>query len=204
MDSPSRSTIVIRRIAAVLIVLTAVAAIVGGIFVSATAQGRQVRSIGAGMGDVIAGTEAIGVDDGYIEEGESISPFDEVPAVENLDQSLREAMQAAARDAEDEGYVVVLTSGWRSGAYQQSLLDAAIREYGSEEEARQWVNTPEQSTHVKGLAVDIGYTDADDWFNRHGAEYGLCQTYANEIWHFELATTPGGECPPQLADATQG
>ena len=204
METTSRATHVVRRIAAVLIVLLAVAAIVAGIFVSATAQGQQVRVIGVGAGSVVGDTTSIGVDDGYIEEGESISPFDDVPAVQNLDPALREAMQAAARAAEADGNTVVLTSGWRSGAYQQSLLDKAVLEYGSEEEARQWVNTPQQSTHVKGLAVDIGYTDADDWFNQHGADYGLCQTYANEIWHFELATAPGGECPPQLADATQG
>ena len=27
-------------------------------------------------------------------------------------------------------------------------------------------------------------TDADDWLIQHGSDYGLCQTYANEMWHF--------------------
>ena len=47
----------------------------------------------------------------------------------------------------------------------------------------------------------IGPTDADDWVNRHGNKFGLCQTLANEIWHFELATTPGGTCPPPQASS---
>lgn len=51
------------------------------------------------------------------------------------------------------------------------------------------------------LAVDLGPTDADDWIGRHGAEYGLCQAYANEMRHFESLTEPGGECPPPLPDA---
>lgn len=86
-------------------------------------------------------------------------------------------------------------------AYQQHLLDAAIAEYGSEEAARQYVATPDGSAHTRGAAVDIGATDADYWFIENGAEFGLCQTFANEIWHFELATTPGGECPAQLPNA---
>jgi D-alanyl-D-alanine carboxypeptidase len=63
------------------------------------------------------------------------------------------------------------------------------------------VNTPELSAHVTGDAVDIGPTDADSWLSQHGADYGLCQIYANEMWHFELATEPGGTCPAQLPDS---
>ena len=51
-----------------------------------------------------------------------------------------------------------------------------------------------------GGAVDIGPTDGADWLGRTGDTYGLCQTYANEMWHLELATTPGGTCPEQRAD----
>jgi hypothetical protein len=54
---------------------------------------------------------------------------------------------------------------------------------------------------VTGDAVDLGPTQADDWVIRHGADYGLCQTYANELWHFELATEPGGSCPAPRPDA---
>ena len=64
------------------------------------------------------------------------------------------------------------------------------------------MNTPERSTHVRGLAVDVGPTDAAYWLIQHGAEYGLCQIYANEIWHFERVVRPGGTCPPLLPDAT--
>nr|RZI36672.1 hypothetical protein BJQ95_00888 [Cryobacterium sp. SO1] len=47
----------------------------------------------------------------------------------------------------------------------------------------------------------IGRTDADSWLSQHGADYGLCQIYANEMWHFEFATEPGGDCPEQLPNA---
>ncbi len=88
--------------------------------------------------------------------------------------------------------------------YQQELLDRAISTYGSQQAARRYVSTPEKSAHVKGEAVDIGPTAADNWLARHGSEYGLCQTYANESWHFELSTTPGGICPQMIADASAG
>jgi zinc D-Ala-D-Ala carboxypeptidase len=95
---------------------------------------------------------------------------------------------------------LVVTSGWRSRKYQQQLLDRAITRYGSYQEARRWVSTPDESHHVTGHAIDIGPTDAADWLSRHGASYGLCQVYVNEIWHYELLTTPRGECPSLRPD----
>jgi len=77
-----------------------------------------------------------------------------------------------------------------------------VRTYGSEAEARRYVSTPDTSEHVTGDAVDVGPTDADSWLSRHGARYGLCQMYANEVWHYELATTPGGRCPEMWPDAS--
>jgi hypothetical protein len=124
------------------------------------------------------------------------------PTVDNLDPDLLDAVRAAARDAHDDGVQLSITSGWRSRAHQQELFDEAVDTYGSEEEARRYVSTPDTSAHVTGDAVDIGPTDADDWLNRHGADYGLCQVFANEIWHFELATTPGGQCPEMLPDSS--
>jgi hypothetical protein len=124
------------------------------------------------------------------------------PTVRNLDPDLLDALEAAARDAREDGVRLVITSGWRSRAHQQRLFDEAVRKYGSEEEARRYVSTPDVSAHVTGDAVDIGPTDAADWLNRHGAAYGLCQVFANEIWHFELATTQGGACPEMLPDSS--
>ncbi|WP_193441178.1 M15 family metallopeptidase [Actinosynnema sp. ALI-1.44] len=143
--------------------------------------------------------------DGEIEKG-GISPFDnDHPAIRNLDPALRDAVRQAAKEAKaTRGIDAKITSGWRSRQYQQRLLDEAVEKYGSLDEARKFVNTPEKSTHVNGKAVDIGPTDAADWFSRKAAAYGLCQIYSNEMWHIELATTPGGECPPMLSNAAAG
>jgi zinc D-Ala-D-Ala carboxypeptidase len=143
--------------------------------------------------------------DGYIADGEGLSPFATgYPAVGNLAPELLAAVQHASTDAARDGVDLIITSGWRSVRYQQSLLDAAIAQYGSEAEARRWVNTPEKSTHVTGKAVDIGPATAALWLRQHGQRYGLCQIYANELWHYELATEPGGSCPRPLADASAG
>ena len=124
------------------------------------------------------------------------------PTVGRLDPDLLGALQAAARDAQTDGVRMVVTSGWRSRSHQQRLFAEAVRTYGSEAEARRYVSTPDTSEHVTGDAVDVGPTDADSWLSRHGARYGLCQMYANEVWHYELATTPGGRCPEVLPDAS--
>ncbi len=126
---------------------------------------------------------------------------DEYPGVANLDPDLRRALRAAATDAAAEGIVFYVNGGWRSPEYQNQLLREAAWKYGSEEEAARWVATPDRSAHVSGYAVDIGRRDARAWLSKHGAQYGLCQIYANEPWHFELrpeAIECG--CPPMYAD----
>ncbi len=128
---------------------------------------------------------------------------DERPAVANLDPGLLGALRQAATDAASDGIAVRVNSGWRSAEHQERLLREAISEYGSAEEAARWVATPEKSAHVSGDAVDIGPSDAAAWLSDHGADYGLCQIYVNEPWHYELK--PEGidhGCPPMYADPT--
>jgi D-alanyl-D-alanine carboxypeptidase len=56
---------------------------------------------------------------------------------------------------------------------------------------------------VSGDAVDVGMPDAAAWLSKHGAEYGLCQIYRNEPWHFELRSGAVDDgCPPLYADPT--
>jgi D-alanyl-D-alanine carboxypeptidase len=128
---------------------------------------------------------------------------DDFPAVANLDPALLGALRRAATDAAGDGVEFFVNSGWRSPEYQERLLREAVSEYGSEEQAARWVATPDTSPHVSGDAVDIGPSDATAWLSEHGAEYGLCQIYGNEPWHYELrpeAIDRG--CPPMYADPT--
>jgi zinc D-Ala-D-Ala carboxypeptidase len=139
--------------------------------------------------------DVIGQQDGRI-GGAEVTAFDtDLPAIAKLDPRLRAALQRATRAAGQDGEELRVNSGWRSPAYQQYLLDQAVAQYGSYDAARQWVNTPEESTHVTGDAVDVGPPEAAHWLDQHGARWGLCRVYANEAWHFELRTTPGGDCP---------
>ena len=128
---------------------------------------------------------------------------DEVPAVAKMDADLRRALRAAAADAGDDGVAFGVNSGWRSARYQEHLLDEAVSTYGSRSEAARWVATPDTSAHVSGDAVDLA-PDAASWLSRHGAGYGLCQTYRNEPWHYELRATAADEgCPRMYADPTR-
>ncbi|HWJ11572.1 MAG TPA: M15 family metallopeptidase [Nocardioides sp.] len=141
--------------------------------------------------------------DGRLPEGTSVFDDDQ-PGVVRLEHELLAALRAAARDAEADGVTFVVNSGWRSASYQQDLLDDAVAEYGSEEAAARWVATPRTSPHVSGHAVDLGPQEATDWLAEHGASYGLCRTYANEPWHFELRPEAvGGSCPQPYDDPTE-
>jgi hypothetical protein len=145
----------------------------------------------------------LGEADGAIPDGTTVFDND-VPGVVNLDPALLRSLRRAAAEAQADGVVFLVDSGWRSSDYQEHLLREAIAKYGSATEAARWVASPNTSAHVKGDAVDIGHADAATWLSEHGAGYGLCRVYANEPWHFELrpeAATEG--CPPVYADPTQ-
>ncbi|MGY4708179.1 M15 family metallopeptidase [Mycolicibacterium sp. CBM1] len=145
---------------------------------------------------------AVDLGDGSLPSGQALSPFDVAdPAVGRLDPRLLDAIQQAATAAAADGVTVSINSGWRSPEFQQRLLDDAIATYGSLAAARQYVQTPEASKHVIGEAVDVGGVAADQWLITNGARFGLCRIYANELWHFELATDADGNCPALLPNA---
>ncbi len=147
----------------------------------------------------LAATDSTG---GWIPDGQTLTPFDvSNPALAQLDPSLLTAIQDAARAAAAQGVDLRITSGWRSKGFQQRLFDDAVRKYGSVDIARQFVASPDVSKHVVGQAVDVAPVDADKWLIRNGAQFGLCQIYANELWHFELAVDEQGNCPPLRPNA---
>ncbi|WP_306942493.1 M15 family metallopeptidase [Streptomyces phaeochromogenes] len=146
---------------------------------------------------------ALGEADGAVPDGVTVFE-DEIPAVANLDPELLKALRQAATDAADNGVELYVNSGWRSPEYQDQLRREAVSKYGSEDEAARWVATATTSPHVSGDAVDLGNSDATAWLSKHGAEYGLCQIYRNEPWHYELRTDAIDRgCPQMYNDATQ-
>ena len=217
-SQPARTTtrrIRIRtiRVAGLLVVIAATAAALGYQLLessSSTAaspidvlrsESRGLRSEHRGLRSEHRG--ALGEADGAVPDGATVFA-DEIPGVANLDPDLLGALRQAATVAADDGVEFFVDSGWRSPEYQNQLLREAVSEYGSEEEAARWVAAPNTSAHVSGDAVDIEHRDAAAWLSEHGAEYGLCQIYGNEPWHYELrpeAIDHG--CPPMYADPTQ-
>jgi zinc D-Ala-D-Ala carboxypeptidase len=145
---------------------------------------------------------ALGSADGVLRDGTTV--FDDgMPGIAKLDPDLLGALRRAATDAARDEVPIFVTSGWRSRRYQEQLFRQAVSKYGSTEKAARWVATPGTSAHESGSAVDLAPFEATAWLSRHGAEYGLCQIYGNEPWHFELrrgAISHG--CPRVEADAT--
>lgn len=144
-----------------------------------------------------------GGSDGRLPDG--VTVFDDgYDGIANLRPELLQALRAAAADARSQGIEFIVNSGWRSAELQEQMLSDAVSQYGSLEEASRWVASPQTSAHVSGDAVDIDGADAPAWLSAYGASYGLCQTYANEPWHYELvpdATSSG--CPIMYADPTE-
>jgi hypothetical protein len=196
----------IRRIgvAGLLVVVAAVAAPLGyqSLASSSSTAASPIISRSEHRGLRSEHRGALGEAGGAVPDGTTVFD-DEIPAVANIAPALLDALRRAAMDAAGDGVEFFVDSGWRSPAYQEQLFREAVSKYGSEEEAARWVATPNTSAHVSGDAVDIGPFDATAWLSEHGAEYGLCQIYSNEPWHYELrpeAIDHG--CPPLYADPT--
>lgn len=172
--------------------------------VTAAAAAVLTTALGAYPSDIdlVDNTIALEPGDGSLPGDQTLTPFDvQNPAIGKLDPRLLTAVQNAANAASADGITMTVTSGWRSPDFQQTLLNNAVQTYGSLAAAREYVQTPAASRHVTGEAVDIGGTGADQWLIANGPRFGLCQIYANELWHFELVADPLGNCPPLLPNA---
>ncbi|HET6988202.1 MAG TPA: M15 family metallopeptidase [Kribbella sp.] len=118
-------------------------------------------------------------------------------SLDGLSPKLKARLTKAIAAAKADGVTIRITSGRRSAAKQQRLLNEAIKKYGSYKLATRWVLPPKYSAHVLGKAVDIGPAAAMTWLNKNGWRYGVCRRYDNEPWHFEALTAPGTKCPPR-------
>jgi D-alanyl-D-alanine carboxypeptidase len=192
MTHPASTLPAARRTRRALIAAVAGTALLGVLGCSSVAEWSFSPASTASSADGVVVPDSVTVDN------------EEYPAVTKLDPALLAALRRAAADAASDGVVLYVNSGWRSAAYQEKLLDDAVAEYGSREEAARWVATPTTSAHVSGDAVDIGPAEAMAWLSEDGAAYGLCQIYANEPWHYELrpAAVASG-CPATYANPSQ-
>jgi zinc D-Ala-D-Ala carboxypeptidase len=122
-----------------------------------------------------------------------------------LHSGLVSALDRARVDADEHGHSIPVASGYRTAEEQLGMLEDAIEDYGSREEAERWVFSPERSMHVRGLAIDIGEGPAADWLKINGHRYGLCQTLSWEWWHFEWRETweSSQSCPDPVDDPAQ-
>jgi D-alanyl-D-alanine carboxypeptidase len=193
---PARIRIRRTRVAGLLAVIAAIAAALGyqaSQSSTAASPTHVLRSVHRGL---------LGEPDSSVPDGTTVFD-DRVAGVAKLDPALLGALRRAATDAGQVGVVFDVDSGWRSSAYQERLFQEAVSKYGSAADAARWVAPPNRSAHVSGDAVDLGH-DAAAWLSEHGAQYGLCQIYGNEPWHFELRPEAVAQgCPAMYADPTQ-
>ena len=104
---------------------------------------------------------------------------------EELDSEFARRLTAMVEASGGRLYYV---SGYRSVEEQQQLWDAALAEYGgNEEKAREWVAPPGGSNHNHGVAMDLGYQDdeAQAWTHANASRFGLEFPMSWEPWHIE-------------------
>jgi uncharacterized protein (DUF2384 family) len=101
------------------------------------------------------------------------------------------------------GVQLCVNDGKRSREQQARQFADAVQQFGSAELASKYVLQPDESMHVRGIAVDIQPLASAAWVERNGVAYGWCRRYENEPWHFEYdpAYAASG-CPALLPSAT--
>lgn len=161
-------------------------------------------AVAAGILAATAAGTVLGVPEAAAAPGFPVPPLTEVAAAgtEGLEPLLALAYTMAEQEAHAAGVPMRINSGYRTPGEQQALWEDGLRTYGTPEETRRWVLPPEESTHVTGRAVDIAPREGAAWLEANGNRWGLCRTFDNEWWHFELATIPGTACPARVPDAT--
>jgi len=127
----------------------------------------------------------------------------DVPRSAGIDPELQRRFDVAQAAAAAQGFQLAITSGRRTAKEQEQLVKE-VAEHGSVEEAHKWVLPRARSAHVAGTAIDVGDQRAAQWLTDHQRKYGLCRTYANEWWHFELVGKVGQACPRMHANSASG
>lgn len=123
-----------------------------------------------------------------------------------LRKEANEALQKMQQDADQNGYVLLCNSAYRSYQEQAELYAYYLDLYG-QSYCDQYVALPGGSEHQTGLAVDLTCQDVEDgqylvfgdspafqWVLEHCADYGYIYRYPeekrawtgieNEPWHF--------------------
>jgi zinc D-Ala-D-Ala carboxypeptidase len=163
---------------------------------------RVVATVGALV--CLAGCSLRATADGAAPSAVTVSTEPTAPASTGIDPELQRRFDIAQAAAAKRGLKLTITSGRRTVQQQEDLINQAVAEHGSVAEAHKWVLPPERSAHVAGTAIDVADQKAAAWLDDHEVEYGLCRTYANEWWHFELVGPVGAQCPAMHPDSSSG
>lgn len=102
-----------------------------------------------------------------------------------------DAFVKMADDAYEEGYVITVTSAYRSYDYQDGLYNKYLNEEnGDQEKVDTYSARPGHSEHQSGLCLDIvtpgysmddfGLSDASKWVNENCYKYGFIIRYTGE------------------------
>lgn len=88
------------------------------------------------------------------------------------------AFDRLAEAARDAGFVLSITSAFRSDAEQARLFAA--------HPDPKWVARPGESLHRRGTELDLGPPAAYGWLARNAHRFGFTKRYQWEPWHFGL------------------
>ncbi len=124
----------------------------------------------------------------------------------------REHLVTMLTQAEEEGLLIQVESGYRSARYQAKIFSRMLREGREFDDIVRYVAPPGYSNHMLGTAVDFSpsnwrFADTEQylWLQEHGASHGFEETYSKtnekkipwESWHWQYVGVPETTEPQQ-------
>ncbi len=123
-----------------------------------------------------------------------------------LRKEAADALESMGKSARSEGIDLLVSSAYRSFAYQKTVYDRIVAELGQEEADRESAR-PGHSQHQLGLAVDFGSIDdsfartaASRWLTANAGRFGWSPSYPQgleavtgyrwESWHYRYVGIP--------------
>lgn len=134
---------------------------------------------------------------GQQDVGESIYSYTDADAeyfegkperLNGMDTEMVNKLRAASKES---GQKLTVNSGYRDQEHQDELYQRALKKYGSEKKAREWV--AKKSIHTTGHAVDLSGMKNSPEVVAALENQGLHRPMSHEPWHWENAEKTKGK-----------
>ena len=99
-----------------------------------------------------------------------------------IEKTTKESFNMLKESAQNNGFIIDIESGFRTGEYQEKLFNDLAKEKGYTY-ANKYISKKNHSEHETGLAIDICVKDGDEYLIEHDLKYNEAIKWVHENCH---------------------